>query len=155
MTPATPSSRRSAQGSDRLFASTSYILGAGISIETMATTNTAGSAAINLTGNEFANALLGNAAANVLDGKGGADVMTGYAGDDTYYVDHAGDVVNEAAGGGSDRVLAAVEAAIDHGLNGIAYPADGAIAYARSRDVVVVAATVVVAMPVVSMVKVA
>ncbi len=25
------------------------------------------------------------------------------------------------------------EAAIDHGLNGIAYPADGAIAYARSR----------------------
>ena len=33
--------------------------------------------------------------------------------------------------GGMKRELD--EAAIDHGLNGIAYPADGAIAYARAR----------------------
>jgi Ca2+-binding RTX toxin-like protein len=33
-----------------------------------------------------------------LDGGTGADTMTGGAGEDSYYVDSASDVVNEAAG---------------------------------------------------------
>jgi len=34
--------------------------------------------------------------------------MTGYGGDDTYYVDNARDNVIEAADGGADKVLTAV-----------------------------------------------
>ena len=39
----------------------------------------------------------------------GADVMAGGAGNDTYYVDNANDVVNEAVGGGIDIVYASTD----------------------------------------------
>jgi len=95
-------------GSDTIIASASYTLTAGQEIETLRTTGSATTFAVNLTGNAFANTILGNAAVNVLDGKGGADVMWGYGGNDTYHVDHAGDAVTEAAGGGSDTIIANV-----------------------------------------------
>ena len=48
--------------------------------------------------------LIGGAGNDILDGQAGRDTMTGGDGDDIYYVDDAGDVVIELAGGGIDTV---------------------------------------------------
>jgi len=56
----------------------------------------------------LANLLVGNAMGNALDGGAGADTMVGGGGNDYYYVDQAGDVVTELAGGGSDTVLSTI-----------------------------------------------
>ena len=69
-------------GSDRIFASTSYALGAGVHIELLTTNNNAATTAIHLTGNELANTIYGNAGGNNLDGKGGNDLLVGLAGAD-------------------------------------------------------------------------
>lgn len=121
---------------DKVQANVSYVLTAGADIEVLTTLLQAGTAAINLTGNDLAQTVTGNAGGNVLSGLGGndlleglggndtllggdgidtldggtgADEMTGGAGNDTYLVDNANDVVVETAGGGGvDRVLAKV-----------------------------------------------
>jgi VCBS repeat-containing protein len=72
-----------------------------------------GDEALAANGNALANRLVGNAAANVLDGKAGADTMSGGLGDDVYYVDVAGDVVIEAADGGTDTVRSSVTRILD------------------------------------------
>ena len=69
---------------DRVIASVSYALGTGVQVEQLLTIDDAATTAINLTGNEIAQALVGNAGANVLDGKGGADTLLGLAGQDTF-----------------------------------------------------------------------
>jgi phospholipase/lecithinase/hemolysin len=71
-------------GSDVVKASVSYALSAGSEIEVLRTTNDRGTAAINLTGNEFEQQVIGNRGANKIDGKGGNDVLTGGAGKDTF-----------------------------------------------------------------------
>jgi len=68
-----------------------------------------GTAAINGTGNDLANAISGNSAANVLNGAGGADTMTGGGGNDSYAVDSALDkVIETSAAGGVDKVSSSV-----------------------------------------------
>ncbi|MGH6644926.1 MAG: calcium-binding protein, partial [Bradyrhizobium sp.] len=67
-------------------------------IETLSTTNAAGTAAIRLTGNEFAQKIFGNAGNNVINGKGGADTLYGYGGKDVF-------VFNTPLGAGNiDRI---------------------------------------------------
>ena len=96
------------EGTDRILAQASYALAADAHVEILSTASNAGLAAINLTGNGFANTLIGNAGANRLNGGRGIDTLSGLGGNDLYVVDHADDRVVEAAGGGADRVFASV-----------------------------------------------
>jgi Ca2+-binding RTX toxin-like protein len=92
------------EGNDSIYTTTSYVLGAGQSVETMAARDNSLTVAMNLLGNELANTIFGNNGTNFIDGGAGADIMTGFGGDDTYAVDNAGDVVIEQAGGGNDAI---------------------------------------------------
>ena len=74
----------SGQGTDNVYASVSYSLATGVSVETLRTTNAAGTQAISLTGNNLANSVIGNAGANVVNGGAGNDKLTGNAGNDYF-----------------------------------------------------------------------
>jgi serralysin len=94
-------------GTDTLVTSVSYVLGAGVQVETMKTNNSNATTAINLTGNERVNLIFGNAAGNTINGGAGVDDMRGLAGNDTYIVDNSSDKIVETAGGGTDNIRAA------------------------------------------------
>jgi Ca2+-binding RTX toxin-like protein len=76
-------------------------LQAGSQVETLSTSTAAGTTAINLTGNEFANSVNGNAGANALNGGVGNDTLWGGAGTDTLTGSWGADRLN--GGPGADR----------------------------------------------------
>jgi serralysin len=91
-------------GYDRILTDINFTI--ADNVERLAARDAAGTSALNLYGNGFANSLIGNAGANVLDGFAGADSMIGLGGNDVYFVDDSGDDVVEALGGGYDTVFA-------------------------------------------------
>ncbi|MEA3013736.1 MAG: trimeric autotransporter adhesin, partial [Sphingomonadales bacterium] len=93
-------------GFDSVYAVGNYTLAAGSEVELLSAIDPASNAAMNLTGNEFANLIYGNAAGNTLIGGAGNDTLFGGAGNDFYRVETAGDMVVEYAGGGFDSVYA-------------------------------------------------
>ncbi|WP_426954890.1 beta strand repeat-containing protein [Muricoccus radiodurans] len=84
-------------GNDVIYTSTDYTLAPGQEIEFL--NANAGSTGLLLIGNELANRFTGG---------GGIDTMIGKEGADVYYVG-AGDIVQEAANGGSDIVFATTD----------------------------------------------
>ena len=112
------------QGNDTVLTSASYALAAGQHIETFATTSLAGTAAINLTGNELAQRIDGNNGVNRINGNGGNDLLYGHSGNDTltgglgqdtligglgndvYVLENGADTVNDA--GGIDTITSTI-----------------------------------------------
>jgi Ca2+-binding RTX toxin-like protein len=78
-----------------------------------------GTGNLNIAGNALNNILIGNSGANIVNGAGGNDVMRGMAGNDTYYVNGAGDIVDEGIAGsnGFDRVNSSVSINMADGVH--------------------------------------
>ena len=119
-----------AEGTDRVYASISYTLGAHVEHLSLVE----GSGAISGAGNGLDNDIWGNSANNVLtggagndrlNGKGGADVMRGGRDDDTYYVDNSGDEVTELADEGLDQVFSSVSHTLRANVENLTLEAGG------------------------------
>ncbi|MFS8148969.1 calcium-binding protein, partial [Rhizobium sp. BR 249] len=113
-----------AEGTDTVWTNLSaYTLGANTENLTYF-----GTGAFTGTGNALANAIVGGTGNDLLDGGAGADSLRGGAGNDIYVVDNAGDVIVEAAGGGTDElrtVLSAYSIATLTNVENLSYTGSG------------------------------
>ena len=92
-------------GNDTVRTSVTLELAATSEVEMIRVADQSTTTNIDLRGSDTDNQLRGNEGDNTLDGRAGADRMVGLGGDDTYIVDNAGDIVDERAGNGTDRIL--------------------------------------------------
>ena len=91
----------SGEGYDAIYSTSDYSI-ENTQVEKLALT---GNTAWFEQGNALDNVMVGNDLNNVIIGGKGADTMIGGKGDDLYYVDDAGDDVQEDAGAGADTVI--------------------------------------------------
>jgi Ca2+-binding RTX toxin-like protein len=102
-------------GIDSVFSAITYSLGDFVENLTL----TVGD--INGTGNIRANTITGSEGNNILDGAAGADRLIGGAGNDTYFVDDAGDIVDESGGLATDidQVVSSLAFTLGAGLENL------------------------------------
>ena len=110
--PRTTIVEKGGEGNDTVFASISYALSGGSSVETLSAQDQRGTEALNFTGNIFAQQVVGNFGDNVLNGNGGADTLIGLRGNDTYAIADANAVIVENVGEGTDTVFTTVSYAL-------------------------------------------
>jgi Ca2+-binding RTX toxin-like protein len=84
--------------------SVTYALSSSAYVEVLQTVNDAGTTALNLIGNDFANTVRGNAGNNTLEGRGGDDVLIGLGGDDRLYGQAGNDTFVFGHGYGRDTI---------------------------------------------------
>ena len=111
---------RDGEGSDYLYTSVSYALGAGSYVEFLATTNSGGTGAIDLAGSDRDNTITGNDGVNTLTGGGGSDNLRGLGGNDLLDGGRGQDFLEGGAGAdifrfefASDSALGAADAIFD------------------------------------------
>jgi Ca2+-binding RTX toxin-like protein len=85
------------------------------------------SEAVTATGNALNNDLVGNSYNNILDGREGSDRMIGGLGDDIYIVDHAGDLITEHIGEGTDTVISSVSYTLSANVENLTLSGGGSI----------------------------
>ncbi len=86
------------EGNDTIRTAVSYTLAAGLSVETLTTTNAAGLGAIDLAGNEIDNRIEGNDGVNLIAGHGGEDLLYGNGGGDGLTGGAGNDLLDGGAG---------------------------------------------------------
>jgi Ca2+-binding RTX toxin-like protein len=109
-------------GTDRVFASLNYTLGANLENLTLT-----GTGNINGTGNALANIITGNSGNNTLSGLAGNDQLDGGDGNDTYVIGLGTDVLTENLNEGTDTVQSSITHTLGDNFENLTLTGVGAI----------------------------